>query len=129
MAPVNYYSRKKTMASTPVLRSLKAGKKLGGWHNLVKKITLSQTELLLLVGIALGISNKEMCEMLEVSHNTLQSHMKSIFLKLETVNRANSVYVAIKQKILLIDNIPDLPQEKAREMFSTLALLRTRGKL
>jgi len=62
--------------------------------------TLSQRELQILRIVADGASNKELSRKLFVSENTVESHLRRIYSKLETRNRTQAVSKARERGIL-----------------------------
>ena len=53
--------------------------------------------------LANGLRNKEISGALEISEDTVQSHVKSIFLKLGVHDRTEAVVVAIRLGIVHLD--------------------------
>jgi len=75
----------------------------------VKKVeypALTHREKEILRFIIEGKSNKEISHALYVSVETVKSHIKSIYHKLQVKNRVEAVTVAIKQNVLLQNGIP-----------------------
>ena len=46
------------------------------------------------------ISNKEIGEMLDISENTVNSHVKNLFAKEHVVSRTEAVYVALQRGLI-----------------------------
>jgi DNA-binding NarL/FixJ family response regulator len=59
------------------------------WPGQVRGLTERESELLTLV--ALGLRNDEIAQALFVSHNTVKSHLKNVFRKLDVRNRAEAI--------------------------------------
>lgn len=57
---------------------------------------LSQREVELLSLLAKGMTQKDACEVLEISHRTLSAHMKSIYKRLGVHNLAEAIYEAFQ---------------------------------
>ena len=75
----------------------------------VKKVeypVLTHREKEILQSIIEGQSNKEISQTLYVSVETVKSHIKSIYHKLQVKNRVEAVTVAIKQNVLPQNGIP-----------------------
>jgi len=75
----------------------------------VKKVeypVLTHREKEILRSIIEGQSNKEISHTLYVSVETVKSHIKSIYHKLQVKNRVEAVTVAIKQNVLPQNGIP-----------------------
>lgn len=71
----------------------------------IKKIknrnsTPSRAELAVLKYIVKGNSSKEISEVLGVSENTIESHRKNLFVKLEAKNVAHLVSIAIREHLI-----------------------------
>jgi DNA-binding NarL/FixJ family response regulator len=67
---------------------------------------LTHREKEILRSIIEGQSNKEISHTLYVSVETVKSHIKSIYHKLQVKNRVEAVTVAIKQNVLPQNGIP-----------------------
>ncbi len=61
---------------------------------------LTERELEVLRGVALGQNNREIAQSLIVGEETIRSHLKSAFRKLEVNDRTQAVVVALKQGLL-----------------------------
>jgi DNA-binding NarL/FixJ family response regulator len=59
------------------------------WPGQTRGLTVRESELLTLV--AMGLRNDEIAEALFVSANTVKSHLKSVFRKLDVRNRAEAI--------------------------------------
>jgi DNA-binding CsgD family transcriptional regulator len=57
----------------------------------VASLQLSPRELAVLAGLAEGLANKDIARRLEVSPNTVKTHMARLFAKLEAGNRTAAV--------------------------------------
>jgi two-component system NarL family response regulator len=65
--------------------------------------TLTPRELEVLRLVARGLRNKEVAADLKISEDTIQGHMKSIFVKLSVNDRTAAVSVAIQRGIVHVD--------------------------
>lgn len=61
---------------------------------------LSEREREVLLEVALGRSNREIAESLIVSEETVRTHLKSVFRKLEVNDRTQAVVVALKHGLI-----------------------------
>jgi DNA-binding NarL/FixJ family response regulator len=61
---------------------------------------LSEREREVLLEVALGRSNREIAESLIVSEETVRTHLKSAFRKLEVNDRTQAVVVALKHGLI-----------------------------
>ena len=66
----------------------------------VEPITLTQREKDILKAIIDGRSNKEISDALFISIETVKSHVKSIYQKLQVRNRVEATLIAMKRKLL-----------------------------
>lgn len=66
----------------------------------VEPITLTQREKGILKAIIDGRSNKEISDALFISIETVKSHVKSIYQKLQVRNRVEATLIAMKRKLL-----------------------------
>ena len=64
---------------------------------------LTPRELEVLTLVARGLRNKELAADLKISEDTVQGHMKSIFVKLSVSDRTAAVSVAIQRGIVHVD--------------------------
>lgn len=75
-----------------------------GSHSCTEKVNSievpSEREREVLLGVALGQSNREIAAQLTVSEETVRTHLKSIFRKLEVSDRTQAVVVALKNGFL-----------------------------
>jgi DNA-binding NarL/FixJ family response regulator len=62
--------------------------------------SLSERELQVLKGVALGQSNREIAEQLIVGEETVRTHLKSAFRKLRVNDRTHAVVMALKQGLI-----------------------------
>ena len=62
-----------------------------------KSIDLSERERQILLLIRLGKKNKEIAEDLGLSVNTVDTHMKSLFKKLNVRNRTEASHIKLNQ--------------------------------
>ena len=65
-----------------------------------KLSTFSEREQQMLLFLAQGYTNKEIAQSLSISPNTVKSHLKSLFDKLEVTNRTQAVAEAKLLKII-----------------------------
>ncbi|MDZ4823919.1 MAG: LuxR C-terminal-related transcriptional regulator [Flavobacteriales bacterium] len=61
-----------------------------------KPIDLTERERQILLLIRLGKKNEEIAEALDLSVNTVKTHMKSLFKKLNVRNRTEASHIEIK---------------------------------
>jgi len=66
----------------------------------VEPITLTQREKDIMKAIIDGRSNKEISDALFISIETVKSHVKSIYQKLQVRNRVEATLIAMKRKLL-----------------------------
>ncbi len=64
------------------------------------RVAFSARELEVLQGMAQGLRNKEIGAALGISENTVKIHIKSIFTKLEVIDRTQAVVVAAQRGII-----------------------------
>lgn len=83
--------------SNPVKSAIKAG---AVQPNNPFGESLSERELEVLRGVALGQSNREIAEALIVGEETVRTHLKSAFRKLGVNDRTQAVVVALKNGLL-----------------------------
>ncbi|MBS1828756.1 MAG: response regulator transcription factor [Acidobacteria bacterium] len=67
--------------------------------------TLSPRETEALRRIALGLSNKEIASALNISEETVKTHVASLFTKLQVENRAQAIVQALKRHLIDIDEL------------------------
>lgn len=70
--------------------------------------SLTDREIDILNLIAKGFSNSEISENLYISLNTVKTHIKNIFQKLEVADRTQAVMAALKKNIIIDNNADDL---------------------
>jgi len=66
----------------------------------IEPVTLTQREKEILKAIIDGQSNKEISNTLCISIETVKSHIKSIYQKLQVRNRVEAALIAMKKKLL-----------------------------
>ena len=66
----------------------------------IEPVTLTQREKEILEAILDGQSNREISESLCISIETVKSHIKSIYQKLQVRNRVEAALIAMKKKLL-----------------------------
>lgn len=66
------------------------------------KSILTKKEIMVLVQVAQGQSNKEIARKLKITERTVRFHLSNCFLKLEVNNRSSAVTAAIKLKLIVI---------------------------
>lgn len=64
--------------------------------------TLSDREIAILLQVANGNANKQIAQALSISEDTVKSHLKSIYAKLDVDDRAHAVATAIRRGIITI---------------------------
>jgi DNA-binding NarL/FixJ family response regulator len=64
--------------------------------------TLSQRELLILHHLVEGKSNRDIAQAINVSPDTVKSHLKNMFQKLGIKNRSQAAKLAIKGKLVCL---------------------------
>lgn len=65
---------------------------------------LTKREYELLVKVALGISNREIANSLEISERTVKNHLSNIFKKIEVTDRTQAAVFAIKNDLINLYN-------------------------
>jgi DNA-binding NarL/FixJ family response regulator len=70
---------------------------------------LSSRELDVLKHVALGLSNKEIADDLNISFHTVVSHRKNITRKTGIKSQAGLAVYAISNKIITVDDYPGIP--------------------
>lgn len=70
------------------------------YNNKEQNETLSEREREVLQGVAVGRSNREIAESLVVGEETVRTHLKSAFRKLNVNDRTQAVVVALKQGLI-----------------------------
>jgi len=68
---------------------------------------LTEREISILSLIARGLSNSEISDNLYISLNTVKTHIKNIFQKLEVEDRTQAVMTAMKKNIIIEDHTKD----------------------
>lgn len=63
-------------------------------------LSLTARETDILWGIAKGLSYKEIADSLDMSHQTVPNHIKSIYRKLEVNSRGEAVFEAVSRKLI-----------------------------
>lgn len=66
----------------------------------IKKLTKREIEVLRLA--AIGMSNKEVANKLDISERTIKNHISSIFKKIEVTDRTQAAVFAIKNGLITI---------------------------
>ncbi len=67
------------------------------------ELRLTDREIEILGLLVKGLMNKEMAAILSLSENTIKTHMKSVFTKLEVSDRAEAVSCALRRGIIPSD--------------------------
>ena len=65
-----------------------------------EQISLTTREIEVLWGIAKGLKYAEIAEELGLSHQTVPSHVKNIFRKLQVHNRSEAIFEACQQRLI-----------------------------
>lgn len=68
------------------------------WSGMQYGLTQREAEVLLL--LSEGFSNRELAERLFVSEETIKSHIKSIYKKLDVTNRSEAVALALREGLV-----------------------------
>lgn len=71
--------------------------------NRMNRCSLSSRETEVLEMMAVGLTNKEIGNVLQISSNTVRCHVASITLKLEASDRTEAVTVAIRNGLIRVD--------------------------
>jgi len=69
-------------------------------HSRLRNIPFTQRELETLALLTLGRANKEIAQELSIEVNTVKTHLKGLFRKLEVHNRKTAALVALKEGIV-----------------------------
>ena len=85
--------------------------KKAGKENKSAESILTEREVDILNHIARGFSNLEISEKLYISLNTVKTHIKNIFQKLEVEDRTQAVMTALKKNIISDSQEDELQQE------------------
>ncbi|WP_233886989.1 helix-turn-helix transcriptional regulator [Paraburkholderia flagellata] len=89
--------------SPEILARLLAGRKPVGWtasSGPSEALTLREIEVLAM--LADGLGNKEIARQLDISDNTVKSHLSSIFGKLGATNRTEAVMLAMRHGLIMV---------------------------
>jgi NarL family two-component system response regulator LiaR len=70
---------------------------------------LTEREIEVLKTLALGLSNEGIAERLYISEATVRTHVSNILSKLHLDNRTQAALYALKEGLLSLDDIEDLP--------------------
>ena len=62
--------------------------------------TLTQREVQVLEALAAGLPNKIIAHRLELSEETIKSHLRSLYEKLGAADRAHAVSIALRQRLI-----------------------------
>ncbi len=68
--------------------------------HLHRKSLLTKKEIVVLYLVGDGLSNQEICHVLQLSDSTVRTHLRHIFSKLGARSRSHAVSLASKQNIL-----------------------------
>ncbi|SNY28912.1 regulatory protein, luxR family [Paractinoplanes atraurantiacus] len=94
--------------ATPALPPSSKGSR-GTDHSLVSdKRALTNREWQVLKGIADGLSNADIGRMLYVSEDTIKTHARRLFRKLDARDRAHAVAIGFRRGLLRPEDMPDL---------------------
>jgi LuxR family maltose regulon positive regulatory protein len=63
-------------------------------------LPLSKKELQILRHLAMGLSQKEICQVLNIKASTCKSHLTSIYMKLDVHNRVQAIRAAHRAKYI-----------------------------
>ena len=80
------------------------GKSMGG-EAMSKRDPLTPAEMTVLILIARGLSNEEICEKLLISEHTRSRHLTNILSKLGAKNRAHAAALALRRGILTEEDV------------------------
>jgi two-component system NarL family response regulator len=69
----------------------------------LKRPKLSEREMDVLLGLAKGRSNKEIAASLFLSEDTIKTHLKTLFVKLQVQDRTGAVITAIRHGIVHLE--------------------------
>lgn len=73
----------------------------------ILKLTAKETMLLLLLGA--GYTNAQIATNRGVSRETVKSNLKTLFRKLKVGDRTYAVIMALRRKLISLDQIPSPP--------------------
>lgn len=89
--------------SPEILARLLAGRKpLRGTASSESSEALTLREIEVLAMLADGLGNKEIARQLDISDNTVKSHLSSIFGKLGAANRTEAVMLAMRHGLIMV---------------------------
>jgi len=73
---------------------------MGGNNDLVETLTGREVEILQL--LALGLTNKQIASRLRISAHTVKFHVSTIFGKMGTTNRVETVNLGLKKGLIVL---------------------------
>lgn len=89
------------MIPQPVMSKLIAGlRQMGSGDGSSSPVSLTKTEIRVLVLLGNGMSNKEIAARMECSVKTIKNHLNSVFQKLEVSNRTEAVVKGIEMGLI-----------------------------
>ncbi len=88
------------MIPQPVMTKLISGLRQMGSDSSSSPVSLTKTEIRVLVLLGHGMSNKEIAAKMECSVKTIKNHLNSVFQKLEVSNRTEAVVKGIEMGLI-----------------------------
>lgn len=90
-----------TMIARTIVRRVQADMPLSPDNHSMPALT--EREFDILWGIAKGFTYAEVAERLRISRNTVMTHIKNLYRKLEVNSRSEAVFTAINRRIIKLD--------------------------
>jgi len=105
MEAINAANNNQKFVCGKIVALLTAEKEISNNNSYIKTLacdglTVTEREIEVIVEIALGLSNKQIADKLNLSTHTVNTHRKNIMLKLGVKNTAGIVMFAVKNKLL-----------------------------
>ena len=74
-------------------------------HVTAPRDELTQREREVLRRLALGLSNREIADALDISEETVKTHVGSVLGKLQVENRAQAIVSALRRELVTLDEL------------------------
>ena len=95
---------KQVAAGRSVLDPLITPKVIANLTNPQTVESLSERELDIVLGVAKGLTNREIAQRLSISDRTVQGHLANVFTKLHANSRTEVVTVALQRGLITLDD-------------------------